>query len=350
MINAETFWSQAEQVGECLLWTGQTNAEPVYGIFSALGGRLIAHRVAYELSVGNLPQHSHVGRTCNNPLCIAPKHLYLQNPSKSENPTEDIKRKIAAQVEVADGCWLWRGKAPKCISISSGLKTLPRAVYEVYHGPIARGKEVSRTCQQPKCLNPEHLTLIDKSCLGKSNSKLTLEQVQEIRTLALTGEYGLIELAEKFHTSRQTIYTVVYNLGWHDSEYQPPAKMPRRPRTCRQGHPLSGDNILVLENGARRCKVCKSVVDAVKKPRKSLSERFWEKVYKHDDGCWDWTAYNHKGWGYFNIDRIPQLSHRVAYELSCGPVPAGARVLHSCNNDLCCNPAHLYVDDRLAAK
>ena len=235
MLDNNRFWSFTKQEGDCLIWTGPVNEKPVYGIYPALGGRLIAHRVAYEISVGQLPPHSHVGRTCDNPLCVAPKHLYLQNAHKSANPSVDAKRKIVAQVVDRNGCWIWKGKAPKCIQISTGLKTLPRAVYEIYNGEIPKGKEVARVCQEKDCLNPEHLTLIDRARLGKSNSKLNLEQVQEIRKLAHTGEYGLMELADRFQTSRQTIYTVVYNLGWHDENYVPPAKMPRRPRFCRKG-------------------------------------------------------------------------------------------------------------------
>jgi len=350
MIDSNRFWSQTKQEGDCLVWTGAVNQEPTYGVFTALGGRLIAHRIAYELSIGPPPPHSHIGRTCGNPLCVAPKHLFLQNANKSLNPVVDAKRKIAAQVVQDGGCWLWKGKVPKCIQISTGLKTVPRAVYEVYCGEIPKGKEVARTCHTPECLNPEHLTLVNKSQLGKSNSKLTLEQVQEIRSLAHTGEYGLIELAEKFNTSRQTIYTIVYNVGWHDENYVPPAKMPRRRRFCRKGHPLSGDNLVVIESGVRKCKLCQVEIEFMRKPRKSLEERFWEKVHKSSDGCWDWTAYSYKGWGYFNIERVPQLAHRVAYELKNGPIPEGARVLHTCENELCCNPEHLYLDNRLAAK
>lgn len=345
MLDANHFWSKTRHEGECQIWTGSINQEPTYGIFTALGGRLIAHRVAYELSVGPVPPHSHVGRTCQNPLCVSPKHLFLQDSTKALNPAVDAKRKIESQVEKIFDCWVWKGKSPKCIAVSSGIKTLLRAVYEIYHEPIPRGKEVVRTCTNEDCLNPEHLHLIDKAGLGKANSKFTLEQIHVIRKLAHTGEYGLMELAEMFGTSRQTIYTVVYNLGWKDINYTPPEKMPRRPRHCRKGHSLSGENLIVLESGLRKCRICLFLSQAVKKPRKTLEERFWEKVQKGEN-CWDWTAYAHKGWGYFNIDCIPQLAHRVAYELTYGQVPKGAKVLHSCENELCCRPTHLYLKDK----
>lgn len=340
MIDSSSFWKQTKKEGNCLIWTGQIHQEPVYGIFFAFGGRLIAHRVAYQLTCGPLPAHAHLGRTCDNPLCVEPKHLFLQN----SNNLEEIKLKIESNIE-KDDCWHWKGKAPKCLSVNKKLKILPRAIYEIYNDvEIARDKEVIRTCETSDCLNPDHLSLIDKASLGKSNSKLTSEQIKQIRELAKSGKFGITELSEKFLTSRQTIYTIVYNLGWIDHNYIPPEKMPRKVSLCRKGHSMSGDNLIVLESGVRKCRICTQEKLGKVVPRKTLEERFWAKIYKSKDGCWDWTAYSKNGWGYFNIDRVPQLAHRVAYELTNGKIPEGAKVKHSCTNNLCCNPEHLYLD------
>lgn len=35
--------------------------------------------------------------------------------------------------------------------------------------------------------------------------------------------------------------------------------------------------------------------------------------------------------------------HRLAWEEVNGPIPAGMRVLHSCDVRACCNPAHLFL-------
>lgn len=61
-------------------------------------------------------------------------------------------------------------------------------------------------------------------------------------------------------------------------------------------------------------------------------------------GCWEWEGKrNGGGYGYFYDPQTKkiELAHRRAWEIENGPIPAGASILHSCDNPACCNPAHL---------
>lgn len=86
-------------------------------------------------------------------------------------------------------------------------------------------------------------------------------------------------------------------------------------------------------------------------PAKSLlteEERFYEKVIPvPESGCWLWTAAaDDKGYGRFQLGsgrRGTVLSHRFAYELRNGPIPAGLNALHKCDTPSCVNPDHIFL-------
>jgi hypothetical protein len=75
-----------------------------------------------------------------------------------------------------------------------------------------------------------------------------------------------------------------------------------------------------------------------------MEERFWSKVVKNGpDECWGWTAFiAPDGYSKFSVRHDYQApAHRVAYELSIGPIPDGLHLDHLCRNRGCVNPAHL---------
>lgn len=78
--------------------------------------------------------------------------------------------------------------------------------------------------------------------------------------------------------------------------------------------------------------------------RRSLADRFWEKVEKTET-CWNWTAsLNGNGYGQFALETWPLVlrgAHRIAYLLVVGPIPEGLDLDHLCRNRRCVNPAHL---------
>ncbi len=86
--------------------------------------------------------------------------------------------------------------------------------------------------------------------------------------------------------------------------------------------------------------------------KKTVEQRFWEKVGPHDDPkvCWLWEGAtscgrSHLIYGVLKVDHKSVLAHRVSYELHVGPIPEGLTIDHvrayGCINTLCVNPAHL---------
>jgi hypothetical protein len=84
---------------------------------------------------------------------------------------------------------------------------------------------------------------------------------------------------------------------------------------------------------------------------RTVEERFLAKVeLEPNTGCWLWTGLlDRKGYGRFLVgsktDGSHRMvsSHRVAYELYVGPIPAGMSCLHRCDTPGCVAPPHLFL-------
>jgi HNH endonuclease len=78
-------------------------------------------------------------------------------------------------------------------------------------------------------------------------------------------------------------------------------------------------------------------------------QRFWAKVDRtgSEDACWNWTGSRcglRYEYGRTTYNQKTIMSHRLAWILTNGEIPAGTCVLHHCDNPACCNARHLFID------
>ena len=74
--HAALFWSRVQQSPSCWEWTGH-RSEDGYGTLRFNGQMQKAHRVAWQLTNGLIPDRFHVLHRCDNPPCVRPEHLFL---------------------------------------------------------------------------------------------------------------------------------------------------------------------------------------------------------------------------------------------------------------------------------
>lgn len=169
------FWAKVEKTDTCWLWTAALDRSG-YGVISSgkvngsSGRALQAHRVAWELVIGDIPDGEYVRHSCSNQHCVRPDHLYL-----SSTPRLSIEDRLWSKVNKTETCWLWEGakSGDDCgvIRIDGKTRSVRRISWELSNGPIEGRQYVHTTCGNRSCIRPDYL-ILSSSTRGSGSSKL----------------------------------------------------------------------------------------------------------------------------------------------------------------------------------
>lgn len=152
--------------------------------------------------------------------------------AKMLDAEKTLARRFWSNVEKSDGgCWMWIGtkvnKGYGVIGYRGKAIGAHRMSYIIHHGEIPDGMILLHSCDNPSCVNPDHLRLgtraencADKVAKGRqnrgetnSNAKVTETDVIEMRRLYANGS-TCAELAEKYSLSGVGVWQIVTGRNW----------------------------------------------------------------------------------------------------------------------------------------
>lgn len=84
----ERFWDKVEKGNSCWLWIGKRMPNG-YARFKVGGCGIYAHRFAYELLVGPIPEGLQIDHLCRVRHCVNPRHL--EPVTQRENKNRGLK-------------------------------------------------------------------------------------------------------------------------------------------------------------------------------------------------------------------------------------------------------------------
>jgi hypothetical protein len=202
--------AKLDRADDCWPFKGARSARG-YGRFAFAGKNRLAHRVAYELLCGPVPDGAVIMHSCDNPPCCNPAHLRIG--TQSDN-VADMRSK-GREVHAPKGEYHWAAKisAAQAKAIRAALLSGQRKVALARQYGLSR-RAISHIAQGRSWRGIEGA--ISAPSEIRKNRSLSFADATDIRRRA-EGGAGIEPLAAEYGVSKRTIGRVVSGETYRDA-------------------------------------------------------------------------------------------------------------------------------------
>ena len=298
-ITAYRFWTKVElrSPQDCWEWLAANDGRQGHGAFGVAPRKIDkAHRVAYELTYGEIPDGKVVRHICGNPPCVNPYHLRIG--TQADNA---IDRRAMGRDPVGES--------------RSNSKLSNAQAKEIYARHYEHGESISAIARDFAEAGRVSEAAIYAIFDERSWRSVIDPSINDDAKAILEDEKRLVEWGTLFTPTPQGL---LLSLSCGE-------------QSCREPNHAT---FAIDEESYREAKHEREV------------ERFWSKVAIRDEGCcWWWTgSKSEAGYGMFSYAKRRRPAHRIAWELHHeASIPDELLACHRCDHPACVNPHHIYL-------
>ena len=220
-INERKFWRWGNKTESCWLWLrrGGTGQKATYGLFDmqvptpwgSATLRQSAHRVAYAIAKGQIPDGLEVMHLCNTPRCVRPDHLELGTPAENSAYKVLHGRQARGGKTLGGGgrtTKLWRRLTEQeVVDIRRSYAERKQHYSDLARQYGVHWKTIAAIVHRTSW---KHIPINGTPIL---KSGLSQEEVTRLKQTPLNGK-SLSELAESFGVTKPAILHVVQKKAW----------------------------------------------------------------------------------------------------------------------------------------